>query len=152
VQGLLISCKDTANAPIVASLRNNALVGDSALAQIDSCPTSGTIFAATTLNAEPSFVDKGGNVTVASNCNGDVATCFQSASCGANCPGLVIPGWSSTTYGAELLFGAGLKLGASTSCLVTAGGASLDPALDLAGVTRTTKTSIGAYELDGVCP
>jgi hypothetical protein len=151
VRGLVISCKETANAPIIASMRNNALVGDSALAQLDSCPSS-TIFAADPFNAEPSFADKGGNVTVFSNCNGDATTCFQSASCGANCPGLVIPGWSPTTYGADLLFGAGLKLGASTTCLVTAGGASLDPATDLAGVARTTKASIGAYELDGVCP
>jgi hypothetical protein len=153
VTGMEISyCADAAHTPVIASFRNNAFIGDAQLAAIDNCVGGTPVFTAVGLNGESSFADKGGNVTVMSNCNGDTTTCVQSAACGANCPGLVLPGWSPATYGADLLFAPGWKLGASTTCLVTAGGKSLDPAKDAAGVTRTAKASIGAYELDAVCP
>jgi hypothetical protein len=147
------NCVDAAHTPVVASFRNNAFVGDTVLASIDNCGSKPVLFTAPELNTEPSFAAEGGNLRVTTNCNLDAVTCAQDSTCGTNCPAVVIPTFSAApTFGEALLFAAGWKLGTATPCLVKAGGISMDPPQDAAGVARTAKPSIGAYELDGVCP
>jgi hypothetical protein len=157
--GLHVSnCTNTTSLQIFSSVSNNAFVGDGLLARINTdCANRDSVYNDETvpaqLAAEAIFPLRVGNVAIRTKCVGDATTCIIDSGCAVNCPALVIPGFSAApAFGSELVLGAGLGLAASAPCLLTAGGASLDPAADILGTPRTPSPTPGAYETDRTCP
>jgi hypothetical protein len=113
-----------------------------------------TFATAAEMNAVPGFAS--GDIDVRTTCaSGPNAACVPDALCATNCPGEVIQGFApAPEYGSTTLFSARWHLTSDASCRVTDGASEPDPVVtaDADGVARTKHFSIGAYELDRVCP